>query len=57
MKTSASFKLSRSVKCFLSSISNKQQRAEVRKLFIDAEHTKSIMANRRIREKISSATQ
>lgn len=51
MKTSASFKLSKSAKRVLACIDNKASRAEVRKLFIDAEHTKAIMANRRVREK------
>jgi hypothetical protein len=51
MKTPASFKLSKSTKRFLACIDNKASRAEVRKLFIDAEYTKAIMANRRVREK------
>lgn len=54
MKTSSAFKLSTSVKRFLALIPNKAERAEVRKLFVDAEHTKAIMANRRVREKTTA---
>lgn len=51
MKTSASFKLSKEYKRMLAVMPNKKQRAEVRKLFVDAELTKATMANRRVREK------
>ena len=37
MKPTASFKLSRAAKCVLATISNKAQRASVRKLFIESE--------------------
>lgn len=54
MKTSSSFRLSKSAKRVLACIDNKTSRAEVRKLFIEAEQTKAIMANRRVREKTVS---
>ena len=55
MKTTGAFKLSPSVKRVLALIPDKAKRAEVRKLFIDAEHTKAIMANRRVRDKAPTA--
>lgn len=55
MKTSAAFRLSKSAKRVLACIDNKASRAAVRKLFIDAEQTKAVMANRRVREKTSTS--
>lgn len=51
MKTPASFKLSKEVKRFLSFIADKGRRAEVRKLFIEAEYAKETLARRKVREK------
>lgn len=54
MKTSSSFKLSKEFKRMLNVMPNKHQRGQVKKLFIDADHTKDIMSRRRVREKSSA---